>query len=246
MFKSIMNKIIIQTIIPLSLILILISVLACAPEVETPPEPPPVNTSPVIHYIEAPAETLPQTVSDVDCVATDADSDNLTYEWSCTGGTVIGSGATVAWNSPEQAGSYDVSVVVTDGRGGQAEDYTTVVVNAKPNAAPVISRMTVTKEDNTQITINPGETESILLALWKTATITCTVDDPDGDKVDLIWSASDGKIEGEGNTVNYIATERGDFVVIVNAIDSNGASTKGVVYFHVPCCGEGSFGQKGT
>jgi hypothetical protein len=245
MFKATISKIITRMIIPLSLILILTAVLACAPEVETPPEPLP-NISPVIHYIEAPAETLPQTVSDVSCVATDSDSDNLTYEWSCNGGTLIGIGDKIAWNSPEQAGSYDVSVVVTDGRGGRAEDYTTIVVNAKPNAAPVISRITVTKEDNTQITVDPGTTESVLLALWKTATITCTVDDPDGDKVDLIWSASDGKIEGEGNTVNYIATERGDFVVIVNAIDSNGASTKGVVYFHVPCCGEGSFGQKGT
>jgi hypothetical protein len=245
MFKATVSKMITRIIIPLSLILVLMAALACAPEVETPP-PPPENTGPVIHYIEAPEETLPLTVSDVDCVATDADSDNLTYEWSCTGGTIIGSGAEVAWNSPEQAGSYDVSVVVNDGRGGQAEEYTTIIVNAKPNAAPVITGMTVTKEDNSQIAVSPGNTESILLALWKTATITCTVDDPDGDKVDLIWSASDGKIEGEGNTVNYIATERGDFVVIVNAIDSNGASTKGVVYFHVPCCGEGSFGQKGT
>ena len=245
MIKATVNNIIIRIIIPLSLILVLMAVSGCAPEVETPPEPPP-NTGPVIHYIEAPPETLPQTISDIECVATDADSDNLTYKWTCSGGTVIGSGPRIAWNSPEPAGSYDLNVVVTDGRGGEATDTATIVVNEKPNKAPLITGITVTKEDNSQTVVESGSTESILLALWKAATITCIVEDPDGDKVDLIWSASDGKIEGEGNTVNYIATERGDFVVIVNAIDSNGASTKGVVYFHVPCCGEGSFGQKGT
>jgi hypothetical protein len=226
-----------------SVILILMGLVSCTPEVVTPP--PPENTAPVIHYIEAPTETLPQTTSQIDCVATDADSDNLTYSWTCTGGTLLGNGESVVWNSPQEAGSYDLHVVVTDGKGGEAEESATIIVNEKPNAPPVVS-LTVTKEDGIPIEINPNDTTPIWVALWKTLDITCVAQDPDGDRVDLVWSASDGKIEGEGNKVTYIATERGDFVVIVNAIDSNGSMTKGAVYIHVPCCGEGSFGQKGT
>jgi hypothetical protein len=232
-------------VVSLVTILVLMGMMSCAtPAPETPP--PPVNTAPVIHYIKAPAETLPQTTSQIDCVATDADSDNLTYAWSCTGGTIMGSGDSIVWNSPQNAGSYDLSVVVTDGKGGEATESATIVVNEKPNLAPVITSLKVTKEDNTSYDIKPNDNTPIWLALWKTAVITCVAEDPDGDKVNLIWSASDGKLDGEGNTVTYIATVRGDFVVIVNAIDSKGASTKGLVYFHVPCCGEGSFGQKGT
>jgi hypothetical protein len=225
------------------LILVSLTVISCTPEVEPPP---PENTEPVIHYIKAPTETLPLTTSEVDCVATDADSDNLTYEWTCTGGTLLGDGESIIWNSPQAAGSYDVNVMVADGKGGEATESATIIVNAKPNSAPVISSLMVTKEDDTQIEIPPNDITPVWLALWKTITITCTAEDPDGDKVDLVWSASDGKIEGEGNMVSYIATVRGDFVIIVNAIDSNGAMTKGAVYVHVPCCGEGSFGQKGT
>jgi hypothetical protein len=240
---AVVNKSCYFILVLASAVLILMSLVSCTPEVETPP--PPENTAPVIHYIEAPAETLPQTSLDIDCVASDADSDNLTYNWTCTGGTLLGNSQSVVWNSPEQAGSYDLHVVVSDGKGGEAEQSTTIIVNEKPNNPPVIS-LTATGEDGIPIEVNPNDTTPIWVAQWKTLVITCIAQDPDGDRIDLIWSASDGKIEGQGNTVTYIATERGDFVVIVNAIDSNGTMTKGAVYIHVPCCGEGSFGQKGT
>jgi hypothetical protein len=244
MFKPAKRNIYYLVIVFATAIFTLAGMVSCGPAVEPAP-PPPENTAPVIHYITAPTETMLQTTSDIDCVATDADSDNLTYAWTCTGGTLLGSGASVVWNSPQQAGSYDLHVVVSDGKGGQAEQSATILVKEKANSAPVVS-LTVKKEGADPVEVKPNDTTPVWVALWKTLVITCVAQDPDGDKVDLVWSASDGKLEGEGNTVTYIASKRGDFVVIVNAIDSKGASTKGVVYVHVPCCGEGSFGQKGT
>jgi hypothetical protein len=245
MFTASRKKVNVWFAVSIIAVLTLMTLVSCKSAAETA-TPPAENTAPVIHYITAPTETLPQTTSQIDCVATDADSDNLTYSWTCTGGSLLGNGESVVWNSPQVAGSYDLNVVVTDGKGGEAQMSTTVVVNAKPNSAPIITSLTVAKEDGTHVDAEDTTNNPIWIAQWKTAVITCVAEDPDGDKVDLIWSASDGKIDGEGNTVTYIATEKGDFLVIVNAIDSNGASTKGLVYFHVPCCGEGSFGQKGT
>lgn len=234
----------------LSLVMLLLisglALLSCTTAAEPPPPPPPENSAPNIHYITAPTETLPLLSYEIDCVATDFDGDDLIYKWTTTGGTIIGNGASVVWNSPEVAGSYDLTVSVSDGRGGHDEMTTKMVVTEKPNASPVIIRMEVMNDDNTKIEVKPGDMTPVWVALWGTLRIYCIAEDPDGDSMDIIWSATEGRIEGEGNFVTYIASERGDFVVIANVIDSQGASTKSAVYIHVPCCGEGSFGHKGT
>lgn len=55
------------------------------------------------------------------CTAADPDGDKLTYLWRATGGKINGQGDTVGWTSPGVPGNYTVTVIVTDGRGGQAE-----------------------------------------------------------------------------------------------------------------------------
>ncbi|HIE16967.1 MAG TPA: hypothetical protein EYP71_02090 [Dehalococcoidia bacterium] len=55
------------------------------------------------------------------CIAADPDGDKLTYLWRATGGKINGQGHTVGWTSPGVPGNYTVTVIVTDGRGGQAE-----------------------------------------------------------------------------------------------------------------------------
>jgi hypothetical protein len=66
--------------------------------------------------------------STIRCVAMDPDGDNLSYSWNGGGGTISGSGATVTWTAPLQVGSYEISVVVDDGRGASASDTTGVEV----------------------------------------------------------------------------------------------------------------------
>lgn len=59
--------------------------------------------------------------------ATDPDGDALQYEYSTTGGSILGKGKSVIWdlsNALQQA--HDVRVKVTDGRGGKVEAALTV------------------------------------------------------------------------------------------------------------------------
>jgi hypothetical protein len=57
----------------------------------------------------------------VECTACDPECDILAYRWQATGGEIEGEGASVRWNSPGEAGTYTITVSVTDGMGGVAE-----------------------------------------------------------------------------------------------------------------------------
>ena len=66
--------------------------------------------------------------SEVECVAADPDGDELTYQWMATGGNISGQGPTVTWTAPKTSGTYVLTVMVTDGRGGEASEEVTVRV----------------------------------------------------------------------------------------------------------------------
>jgi hypothetical protein len=61
------------------------------------------------------------TTKTVHCDVDDPDGDKLTYLWRATGGKITGEGSTVGWTSPGVSGDYTLTVVVSDGRGGNAE-----------------------------------------------------------------------------------------------------------------------------
>ncbi len=53
--------------------------------------------------------------------ASDPDGDNLTYQWSVTGGTVANLNVNpISWKAPDAPGDPQLSVVVRDGKGGEA------------------------------------------------------------------------------------------------------------------------------
>jgi len=65
----------------------------------------------------------------VSAAATDPDGDSLSYNWSVTGGSIDNPGLnSVKWTMPNTAGSYDITVAVDDGNGGQAEKTETIEV----------------------------------------------------------------------------------------------------------------------
>ena len=200
-----------------------------------PPPPEPENTQPVIVYMTAQQQVSPSTSSEIKCVATDKDNDALTYTWSASGGEISGTGALINWTAPENAGDYTITATVTDGKGGEAQDSVTIAVTPKPNHAPTIT-LIVTEKDEEPVTFTP-ETPPITVKRWSTTEIECKAEDPDGDSLTYKWAATDGKIEGEGPIVQYIASTTGDFAVTAIVTDSKGAETKSSVYFHVPCCG---------
>jgi hypothetical protein len=66
--------------------------------------------------------------STIRCTASDPNGDTLAYSWTCTGGSISGTGSTVTWRAPSTAGTYTVTVIVSDGKGGTATRSVSITV----------------------------------------------------------------------------------------------------------------------
>lgn len=87
------------------------------------------NKPPVISSLEAEyVDVYPRGASDIRCVVSDTEGDAVQFNWSSTGGTLTGEGATVTWESPNDYGDYHIMVIVKDGNGGSAEATLTISV----------------------------------------------------------------------------------------------------------------------
>jgi hypothetical protein len=88
------------------------------------------NHRPAITSLAAePERVLPSGSCQIVCTASDRDDDELSYGWSADGGGITGEGATVTWTAPSSEGSYNVTVTVTDGRGGEVMNQVTITVS---------------------------------------------------------------------------------------------------------------------
>jgi hypothetical protein len=91
------------------------------------------NHRPAITGLEAEPEiVLPLGSCQIVCTASARDGGELSYEWSATGGNITGTGAVVNWTAPQEVGTYDVTVVVTDGNGDSATDSLPINVSSGP------------------------------------------------------------------------------------------------------------------
>jgi len=151
----------------------------------------PSNHRPLIRDLTTDVEwTTPSGSLEVTCSTTDRDGDELSYEWSATGGRVIGEGATVAWIAPESTGLYYVAVIVRDGRGGETRhDVLVVVMN---NTSPIIGSLGTDSE-----WILPSDRLQMV----------CSASDLDGDTLSYEWTATGGAISGTGESVNWTAPQ---------------------------------------
>lgn len=251
-FINMLHSPIVNMIFPMFVIFCCImSFVSCSDSQTLQAEPVPVtevNNIPKISYIKVSSEVTIGSISRLECVALDVDNDSLSYMWKATGGTLIGSGASLDWKAPSEIGIYTITVSVSDGKGGRDERSTDIRVVDRPNSTPVIKSFIVIKEDKIPIEIIAGQqTKSISMAKWQSAIIECVAEDADGDPISYLWSSSEGVIEGAGNKIKFTSEGvTGDMVVVVTVVDSKGAKSKASVNFYVPCCGEGSFGQSGT
>jgi hypothetical protein len=108
----------------LALILGLALVAGCD-EDSTSPE---ANQAPVITSLVAdPANILVLSESSVTCIATDEEEDPLTYSWTCTAGTISGSGAAITWTAPASGGACTVTCEVGDGESTTTESVVITV-----------------------------------------------------------------------------------------------------------------------
>jgi hypothetical protein len=184
---------------------------ACGPQ-ETPPPTPGGNQPPVISSLVAENMQLyPSGNTEIQCIAQDADFDQLDFTWACTGGSFSGAGPIVIWKAPPDYGTYTITVTVEDGKGGSAQRSLDITVGA--NQSPAISSLVADPSGM----LYGGRT-----------TITCIATDPDGDAVSYSWSASEGSISGVDNKVTWVAPNKGgNFNITVILSDGKGGETTG-------------------
>ena len=178
------------------------------------------NKSPVISSLTASEGWVnPSGSCEVECVASDPDGDELSYTWAACG-DISGGGSVVTWTAPAAPGDYTIAVKVTDGRGGEAIKQLTIGVVA--NQPPVIDSLTV-------------ERERVRRAM--TSTIECIASDPDGDKLDYVWSVDGGSISGEGRIATWVAPNTfGTYTVTVTVTDGRGGQAIETIDIVVSCC----------
>ena len=188
--------------------------VACGQQQPPPPVTPPTpsgNQPPVIQSLLAQnAQLYPSGNTEIQCMAQDADGDQLDFKWACTGGNFSGAGAIVIWQAPPNYGVYTITVTVEDSKGGSAQASLPVTVGA--NQSPAIS----------ELVANPSG-----ILYGGSTTLTCMATDPDGDVVRYSWSASEGSITGVGNRVTWVAPNKGgNYNITVVVSDGKGGESR--------------------
>ena len=172
---------------------------------------------PVITSLEAEAEwTAPLDSLQVTCNASDPDGDELSYEWSTTGGNITGTGSEVIWTAPEEVGMYDITVVVEDSQG--RKDTESIVLIASNGPPPIIEDLIVTAEHP----YLKETTTGYKVAKTYDYNIECIASNTSGELV-YEWSCDGGEISGEGSMITWTAPNTdGDFTVTVKVLDDIG------------------------
>jgi len=219
---------------------------AAATPVVTQQEP--ANDAPVIASLKSDLQVQPGATAQVYCDASDANGDKLSYRWTANDGIISGSSATVSWTAPQKPGSYMVTVVVNDGKGGVAKKDIVLTVPDKPNNAPVIEGIKFQRPGHLPTTIKPNMTEKDkdknpdpVIRIYETADITCIASDPDNDKLDYAWMATAGKINsipGKPESVQWIVPGAGGtYKVTCEVSDPKGLTATFTIIITVKCCG---------
>jgi hypothetical protein len=224
------------------ILITLCSGLSCAAPAPAPA--PQGNQQPVIQQITGSSDWSPQTEGQFTCIASDPDGDLLTYKWTADNGTISGNGATATWVSPAVMGKYNITVTVSDGKGGEATavQEARVIVNADGSVspdAPVVLKMSLPSKEVV--------TGAKRVRIWTASPVECLVEGADAKNLKFTWSAASGKLQagkgmnlsdGTASKVNWIAPGvGGDFTVDVVVTDGSGNEARGTVNFKVFCCG---------
>lgn len=170
--------------------------------VNPPPNNLPIITSPG-NQSNTEGDTVLLTIS-----ATDADGDNLTFGASgLPTGLVIGSSNGVITGTASVAGTFNVIVDVSDGKGGNDNSEFTWTIDPPPNVAPVLS--------------NPGDQIHIVNDL---VSISLSASDSNGDA--LTFGATglpDGlSINTANGEISGTATATGSYAATASVSDGQG------------------------
>jgi len=95
------------------------------------------NRSPLIEQVNVEHPVLyPLGNTRIECIASSAQNDKLTYNWVSNDGKIIGDGAQIIWEAPAAYGNYYIMVTVDDGSGNIVNKITTVTVIVRESTKP--------------------------------------------------------------------------------------------------------------
>ena len=106
-------------------LLLIILFISCKEDVPTEP----INSAPKIQSVSSsPSSVKINEAAILNCMATDADGDDLTYSWSSEKGSFINGtlGQSVTWKSPSEEGTYVIQVIVSDGKEIDTKEQTII------------------------------------------------------------------------------------------------------------------------
>ncbi|MFP3898715.1 MAG: Ig domain-containing protein [Dehalococcoidia bacterium] len=187
---------------------------------------------PTITSLKADADwTAPGGVLQVVCSVSAYNMEELTYQWSASGGTISGTGAIADWSAPQTVGMYDITVVVTNAQGRQATESVALTVSNGP--PPTIEALIVTARDHKYLKeIATG----YRAAREYDYDIECVASGPNGELL-YQWSCSGGQLVGEGSTVMWKAPDAdGPVTVTAKVSDSAGNWVRKSIAFQVVDC----------
>jgi len=162
---------------------------------------------------------VPSASCTIECVASDPDGDNLSYEWLASGGDISGEGSSVTWSAPDVLGTYNIIILVKDDLGSEAT--TMVIIDVMVNRPPTIQKLIATFPR---------------LRPTSSTTIQCTAQDPDGDALSYTWTASRGGISAEGPVAIWVAPNcDGSYNITVVVRDGKGGEAEQSVEIKVGC-----------
>jgi hypothetical protein len=189
------------------------------------------NHQPAITSLMAePERVLPLGICQIVCNASDPDGDELSYEWSTTGGNIAGTGPEVIWTAPEEVGTYDITVVVEDVQG--RKDTGSIALIASNGPLSIIEDLIVTAEHE----YLKKTTTGYKIVKTKEYDIECISSNTSGELV-YEWSCDGGEISGEGSLIIWAAPDKeGDVTVTVKVFDGIGNWDRKSVAFEVVRC----------
>ena len=198
----------------------------------------PGNHQPIITSLEAGASwAVPSGSLQVTCTATDPDGDELSYNWSASGGNITGTGSEVTWTAPEEIGIYDITVVVDDGQGGN--DMESLILIAATGILPMIENLVVTadhkylKETTTGYKVGKGQEYHIA----------CNVSSNVSEELTYEWLCTGGEFSGEGSNITWTAPNTsGDVTVTAVVFDDVGNMDNESIVLTVVSCSSCEFG----
>ena len=189
------------------------------------------NLRPIINSLEAEADwTAPLGSLQVTCDAEDPEGDELSYEWSTTGGNITGTGPEVIWTAPEEVGMYDITVVVSDSQGREATGLIALIASNGP--PPIIEDLIVTAIGHQYL---KETTTGYKVGKMYDYGIECIASGT-GELI-YEWSCTGGNISGEGSLITWTAPDtEGDVTVTVKVFDGLGNWVRKSIAFEVVPC----------